>query len=225
MLFRSLQLAGHPFEAAGDAGDLLHVADTDVFADLVGGYAAVAFVVADGVDGDAVVHHARLPDVGGLAAQEAAIQAFAKSDRALNGLYREIMQRRMTVREAERMQKDLAGIKIFYIALQSNTEGAFRDPANPPSWVGLMAWVAAVCFNTVEAAKKGIPKSESWQDLTKPEYKGKIVIPSLQNTEGLALFMMAAALETGKVIQVPLFINPGDKVKVDTRSGEYITRV
>lgn len=34
-----------------------------------------------------------------------------------------------------------------------------------------------------------------------------------------------ATLETGKVIQVPLFINPGDKVKVDTRSGEYITRV
>jgi len=34
-----------------------------------------------------------------------------------------------------------------------------------------------------------------------------------------------ATLETDKVIQVPLFINPGDKVKVDTRTGEYITRV
>ncbi|MFM8553707.1 MAG: elongation factor P [Acidimicrobiales bacterium] len=34
-----------------------------------------------------------------------------------------------------------------------------------------------------------------------------------------------ATLETGKVIQVPLFVNPGDKVKVDTRSGDYITRV
>jgi elongation factor P len=34
-----------------------------------------------------------------------------------------------------------------------------------------------------------------------------------------------ATLETGKVIQVPLFINIGDKVKVDTRSGDYITRV
>ena len=34
-----------------------------------------------------------------------------------------------------------------------------------------------------------------------------------------------ATLETGKVVQVPLFINTGDKVKVDTRSGEYITRV
>ena len=34
-----------------------------------------------------------------------------------------------------------------------------------------------------------------------------------------------ATLETGKVIQVPLFVNPGDRVRVDTRSGEYITRV
>ena len=34
-----------------------------------------------------------------------------------------------------------------------------------------------------------------------------------------------ATLETGKVIQVPLFVNVGDKLKVDTRSGEYMTRV
>lgn len=34
-----------------------------------------------------------------------------------------------------------------------------------------------------------------------------------------------AELETGKSIQVPLFINIGDKVKVDTRTGDYITRV
>ena len=34
-----------------------------------------------------------------------------------------------------------------------------------------------------------------------------------------------AKLETGKTVQVPLFINVGDRVKVDTRSGDYITRV
>ena len=34
-----------------------------------------------------------------------------------------------------------------------------------------------------------------------------------------------ATLETGKVVQVPLFVNIGDRVKVDTRSGDYITRV
>jgi len=34
-----------------------------------------------------------------------------------------------------------------------------------------------------------------------------------------------ATLETGKVVQVPLFVEPGDKIKVDTRTGEYMTRV
>jgi elongation factor P len=34
-----------------------------------------------------------------------------------------------------------------------------------------------------------------------------------------------ATLETGKVVQVPLFINIGDRLRVDTRSGDYITRV
>ena len=33
-----------------------------------------------------------------------------------------------------------------------------------------------------------------------------------------------ATLETGKVVQVPLFVNVGDKLKVDTRTGDYITR-
>ena len=34
-----------------------------------------------------------------------------------------------------------------------------------------------------------------------------------------------ATLETGVVVQVPLFINVGDRVRVDTRSNEYLTRV
>lgn len=34
-----------------------------------------------------------------------------------------------------------------------------------------------------------------------------------------------ATLETGAVVQVPLFVQIGDKIKIDTRSGEYITRV
>lgn len=33
-----------------------------------------------------------------------------------------------------------------------------------------------------------------------------------------------ATLETGRVVQVPLFIEPGERIKVDTRSGDYIER-
>jgi elongation factor P len=34
-----------------------------------------------------------------------------------------------------------------------------------------------------------------------------------------------ATLETGIVVQVPLFVNKGERVRVDTRTGEYLTRV
>jgi len=33
-----------------------------------------------------------------------------------------------------------------------------------------------------------------------------------------------ATLETGFVVQVPLFVGPGELIKVDTRTGEYMTR-
>ncbi|HKE54902.1 MAG TPA: elongation factor P, partial [Actinomycetota bacterium] len=37
--------------------------------------------------------------------------------------------------------------------------------------------------------------------------------------------MKPAVLETGVEIQVPMFVDEGERVKVDTRSGEYIERV
>ena len=33
-----------------------------------------------------------------------------------------------------------------------------------------------------------------------------------------------ATLETGAVVQVPLFVNPGERIKVDPREGRYISR-
>ena len=55
---------------------------------------------------------------------------------------------------------------------------AYRDPSNPPLWVGMDVYGAAICFNTVEAAKLGLPKPETWKDLAKPVYKGRIVMPN-----------------------------------------------
>ena len=34
-----------------------------------------------------------------------------------------------------------------------------------------------------------------------------------------------ARLSTGVLVQVPLFVNPGDVIRVDTRTGQYLTRV
>lgn len=54
----------------------------------------------------------------------------------------------------------------------------FRDAKAPPAWVGMDAWMAAICFNTAEAAKRNLPKPASWADLLKPEYKGQVVMPN-----------------------------------------------
>ncbi len=70
-------------------------------------------------------------------------------------------------------------------------------------------------------------------------YKGKIIGVELPNIVELKVVetepgirgdtvgaaTKPAKLETGLVLQVPLFINKGDIIKVDTRTGEYIERV
>ncbi|RYX94079.1 MAG: putative 2-aminoethylphosphonate ABC transporter substrate-binding protein [Comamonadaceae bacterium] len=54
----------------------------------------------------------------------------------------------------------------------------YKDKKKVPAWFGMDVWGATVCFNTVEAQKKNIPKPETWKDMTKPIYKGQIVMPN-----------------------------------------------
>ena len=54
----------------------------------------------------------------------------------------------------------------------------FVDGDSPPSWTGMDAWVAAVCYNTVESEKLGLPLPASWKDLTKPVYQGHLIMPN-----------------------------------------------
>ena len=54
---------------------------------------------------------------------------------------------------------------------------SFRDPSNPPFYTGMEGWVAAVCFNTIEGQKLGLPKPASWFDLLDAKYRGKITMP------------------------------------------------
>lgn len=70
-------------------------------------------------------------------------------------------------------------------------------------------------------------------------YNGKPVIVTLPNTVDLEITdtppeikgatatnqNKPATLETGLVVQVPPFIKVGEKIRVDTRTGEYVTRV
>ncbi|WP_282177067.1 putative 2-aminoethylphosphonate ABC transporter substrate-binding protein [Vibrio nereis] len=55
---------------------------------------------------------------------------------------------------------------------------SFRDMRDQPTWVGMDAWIAGICVNTIELEKNNLEMPQSWSDLTKPEYKGHIVMPN-----------------------------------------------
>ncbi|KPF70218.1 phosphonate ABC transporter substrate-binding protein [beta proteobacterium AAP99] len=69
-----------------------------------------------------------------------------------------------------------------------------RDTRNPPTWVGMDVWSSAICFNTVEAGKRNLPRPASWADLTKPEYKGLITMPHPASS-GTGYLMVSAWLQ------------------------------
>jgi len=60
-------------------------------------------------------------------------------------------------------------------------------------WANYLQPTTSVAVNTTKL--KVLP---SYTALWEPSFKGKVVIPSLQNTEGMAMFIIAAMLETGK---------------------------
>jgi iron(III) transport system substrate-binding protein len=68
------------------------------------------------------------------------------------------------------------------------------DSNRPPHWVGMDLWSSAMCFNTVEAAKKNLPKPTSWADLTNPVYKGQITMPHPASS-GTGYLMVSAWLQ------------------------------
>ena len=99
--------------------------------------------------------------------------------------------------------------------------GSYDQHAVPATVVGDMAnylnegATAVVAMHegnaiSVEMAASVVLRVES----TDPGVKGDRVSGALK----------PATLETGIVVQVPLFVEEGDLVKVDTRTGEYITR-
>lgn len=53
----------------------------------------------------------------------------------------------------------------------------FLDSKEPYTWTGHDAFLSVVCYNTIEGEKAKAKTPEVWADLTKPEFKGKVVMP------------------------------------------------
>ena len=70
----------------------------------------------------------------------------------------------------------------------------FKDAKNPAMWTGMDAYLSVVCFNTAEATKGKIDAPKSWKDLTKPAYKGQIVMPNPASS-GTGYLTIAAWLQ------------------------------
>jgi iron(III) transport system substrate-binding protein len=135
----------------------------------------------------------------------------------------------MGVFDAEGMLQAYAPQGLTRIASQ------YRDPKNPPAWVGMDVWGATICFNTVEAAKRGIPKPETWKDLTKPVYKGQVVMPHPASS-GTGFFDVTAWLQMfgeaegwkfmdGLHENIAQYMHSGSKPCASAANGEYVVGI
>jgi len=118
------------------------------------------------------------------------------------------------------VELDQEGLIEHYAPKGLEAIGArYRDPADPPSWVGMEALVATVCVNTIEAAKHGLPPIASWKDLTKPEFKGQISMPD-PSSSGTGLLNVASWLQAFGAEAGWVFMEALDRnVSVYTHSG------
>ena len=75
-----------------------------------------------------------------------------------------------------------------------NLDPKFYDSDPVPSWVGMDAYVAAIAYNTVEAEKNNLVPPKSWWDLTKPMYKGHVIMPN-PNSSGTGFLDVSSWLQ------------------------------
>jgi len=117
----------------------------------------------------------------------------------------------------------------------SRIASQYREAKNPPNWVGMDVWGATICFNTVEAAKRNIPKPETWKDLTKPAYKGQIVMPHPASS-GTGYFDVTAWLQVygeaegwkfmdGLHENIAQYMHSGSRPCASAANGEYVVGI
>jgi elongation factor P len=133
-----------------------------------------------------------------------------------------------TFRAAEKVEQAIVDKREMQFLYREGDEYVFMDTESydqlhvAPAALGNAAGYLVESANAVLAMYEGeiigvdIPASV---ELTVTETE-----PGIQG-DRVSGARKPATLETGITVQVPLFVNIGDRVKVDTRSGDYLTRV
>jgi elongation factor P len=120
--------------------------------------------------------------------------------------------------EARKMQFLYAdGSDAHFMDLESFDQIALAEP----SIAGALRWLRPssevdVLFIDERAADVQLPSAVDLE-VTQTD-------PGLRGDSASGGKTKPATLETGAVIQVPLFVDQGERIRVDTRSGEYVAR-
>lgn len=95
----------------------------------------------------------------------------------------------------------------------------FRDSADPPYWVGVDAYVNAICFNTVKAQELNLPMPKTWEDILDPVYQGQIVMPNPASS-GTGYMYVSGILQAMGEEKAWAFLEQLDKnMAIYTKSG------
>ena len=106
---------------------------------------------------------------------------------------------------------------------------------NPPHWVGMDAWISAICYNYAEGKLRNIPAPATWDDLLKPIYKGHVVMPN-PGSSGTGFLTVSAILqqrgeEEGWAYldalheNIATYLHSGSKPCVFAAQGEYVVGI
>lgn len=100
-------------------------------------------------------------------------------------------------------------------ALRAN----MRSDRSPMTWTGMDAFVSAVCFNTVVAQQRNLPRPTTWADLLDPRFRGQIAMPN-PNSSGTGFLTLAGWIGTqGEAAAWQYMTRLHENIQVYTHSG------
>jgi iron(III) transport system substrate-binding protein len=94
-----------------------------------------------------------------------------------------------------------------------------RSDRSPMTWTGMDAFVSAICFNTVIAQQRNLPRPSTWSDLLDPRFRGQVVMPNPASS-GTGFLSVAGWIGSmGEANAWQFMTRLHDNIQVYTHSG------